>query len=86
MWPYYDTREKNCVCHLLKSCGGRINKRLSFPDHVPPPVKLDNMLQNCNSVIELSLLKKNYSRGDQHPLPPPPAPDGKMLDKDVRLI
>ena len=54
VWPYYDTREETCVCHLLKSCGGCI-KRLSFPDHVPPPVKLVSVLQNCNNLIELSL-------------------------------
>jgi len=26
---------------------------------------------------------KRYFWSDQHPLPPPPAPDGEMLDKDV---
>jgi len=54
VWPYYDSREEHCVCNLLKSCGGSM-KLLSFSDHVPPPIKLVSVLQNCNNVMELSL-------------------------------
>jgi len=54
VWPNYDSREEFCVCSLLKSCGGSM-KRLLFPDHVPPPLKLVSMFQNCKNVIELSL-------------------------------
>jgi len=54
VWPYYDTREESCVDNLFKSCGGYI-KRLSFPDQVPPAIKLVSMLHNCNNVVELNL-------------------------------
>ena len=43
VWPYYDSREERCVINLLKSCGGYM-KTISFPDYVPPPLELVNML------------------------------------------
>jgi len=54
VWPYYDSREELCINNLLKSCGGYM-KTVSFPDYVPPPLLLVNMLGWCYNVIELSL-------------------------------
>jgi len=35
--------------------GGHYVKRLSFPDHVPTPLKLSVMLQYCTNLVELSI-------------------------------
>ena len=58
VWPYYDSREECCVNNFFKLCGGYM-KTVSFPDYVPPPLELVNMLDWCSNVVELSLPNSN---------------------------
>jgi len=52
VWDYYDTREELCVKNVLKRFGEHI-RRLAFPGYLTP--KLDEMLQFCNNVRQVSL-------------------------------
>ena len=54
VWPQYDSKEEECICNMFKWCGVYI-KRLSFPDGLPQPLKLVEMLWWCCNVVELQL-------------------------------
>jgi len=54
VWPFYGTGEERCVSSILETCGEYI-KLISFPNYIPVPSQLEQMLHHCRNVTKLSL-------------------------------